>query len=145
MSRFASASASNRSCAVLASAAVLAAIALTTAPANAAARTLSVNPATGLLVPSGVTVQGATDNGFPAATLLGQGSGAGLRLAGSGSIVLVSGRSRVTHQGKTATAHLAIKLPRSLAGRTLRLAVQAADRHRHRQLDPRAGVIHVAR
>ena len=43
-------------------------------------------PAGGLVVPARVTIQGATSNGFPAATLLGQGSGAALTLAGSATI-----------------------------------------------------------
>jgi hypothetical protein len=43
-------------------------------------------PATGLKVPSGVTIDGATENGFPIATLLGQGSGVGLNLAGNATV-----------------------------------------------------------
>ena len=43
-------------------------------------------PAGGLLVPSGVTIEGATDAGFPVSTLLGQGSGIGLNLAGNATI-----------------------------------------------------------
>ncbi len=41
-----------------------------------------VFPADGLLVPNGVTIEGAVDSGLPATTLLGNGSGAGLRFAG---------------------------------------------------------------
>jgi hypothetical protein len=43
-------------------------------------------PAGGLVVPSGVTLEGATDFGFPVATLLGQGSGIGLKLAGNATV-----------------------------------------------------------
>jgi hypothetical protein len=43
-------------------------------------------PQSGLIVPAGVTIEGATDNGFPTATLLGSGSGAALNLPGSATI-----------------------------------------------------------
>jgi hypothetical protein len=43
-------------------------------------------PATGLLVPSGVTIDGATENGFPVSTLLGHGGGVGLRFAGNATV-----------------------------------------------------------
>jgi hypothetical protein len=43
-------------------------------------------PATGLAVRSGVTIAGATDSGFPAATLIGPGSGAALNLAGNATV-----------------------------------------------------------
>jgi Protein of unknown function (DUF1565) len=43
-------------------------------------------PQSGLVVPAGVTIEGATDGGFPAATLLGPGSGAGLNLAGNATV-----------------------------------------------------------
>ena len=51
--------------------------------------------------------------------------------------------SRVTHHGKTVTAKLALRLPRSLAGQNLRLAVEATDRDGHRQVEPDAGAIRV--
>jgi hypothetical protein len=37
-------------------------------------------------VPAGVTIDGATDNGFPVATLLGPGGGAALNLAGNATV-----------------------------------------------------------
>jgi hypothetical protein len=43
-------------------------------------------PASGLAVRSGVTIAGATDSGFPAATLIGPGSGAALNLAGDATV-----------------------------------------------------------
>ena len=43
--------------------------------------------------------------------------------------------SRVTHDGKTVTVRLALRLPSSLAGQNLRLAVEAAVRERHRQAE----------
>ena len=68
----------------------------------------------------------------------------GERLTADGAIRLAAG-SRVTHHGKTVTAKLALRLPRSLAGHTLRVAVQATDRHGHEQLEPDAGTIRVAK
>ena len=66
------------------------------------------------------------------------------RLTGTGAVELMSG-SRLSHHGKWVTAKLALRLPKSLAGQNLRLAVQATDRHGHRQLEPDAGAIHVAK
>jgi hypothetical protein len=43
-------------------------------------------PASGLPVPSGVTLEGATSSGFPTATLLGQGTGIALNLKGNASV-----------------------------------------------------------
>jgi Protein of unknown function (DUF1565) len=43
-------------------------------------------PAGGLDVPSGVTIEGQTDFGFPVSTLLGQGSGVGLNLKGNATV-----------------------------------------------------------
>ena len=68
----------------------------------------------------------------------------GERLTAHGKVALVEG-SRVTHHGKTITAHLAMRLARSLAGQNLRVAVQATDRHGHQQLEPDAGSIRVAK
>jgi hypothetical protein len=67
----------------------------------------------------------------------------GKRLTAAGAISLAAG-SRVTHHGKTVTAKLAVRLPRSLAGHNLRVAVHATDRHGHEQLEPDAGAIRVA-
>lgn len=66
------------------------------------------------------------------------------RLTAPGAIKLVAGDSRITHRGKAVTARPAVRLARSLAGKKLRLAVRATDRHEHHQLEPHAGVIHVA-
>jgi hypothetical protein len=43
-------------------------------------------PQSGLPVPAGVTIEGATDSGFPVATLLGPGAGAALNLAGDATV-----------------------------------------------------------
>jgi Ca2+-binding RTX toxin-like protein len=53
--------------------------------------------------------------------------------------------SHLTRHGRTAKADLGIRLPRSLAGKTLRLDVEAADRDGHLQLVSGAGVLKVAR
>jgi hypothetical protein len=66
-------------------------------------------------------------------------------LSARGAIKLVAGDSQVSHHGKTVAAQLALRLPRSLAGHNLRVAVQATDRHGHRQLEPDAGVIRVGK
>jgi hypothetical protein len=68
----------------------------------------------------------------------------GERLTADGAISLAAG-SRVTHHGKTVSAKLAFRLPRSLAGHSLRVAVQATDRHGHEQLEPNAGTVRVGR
>lgn len=67
------------------------------------------------------------------------------RLSSHGALTLMIGRSRLDHAGKTLTANLRLRLPRALAGRTLRLAVQATDIHGHQQLEPNAGTIRVSR
>lgn len=43
-------------------------------------------PQSGLPVPAGVTIEGATDSGFPVATLLGPGGGVGLNFAGNATV-----------------------------------------------------------
>lgn len=43
-------------------------------------------PADGLRVPAGVTIDGATDAGFPISTLVGPGTGAGLNLTGNATV-----------------------------------------------------------
>ena len=65
-------------------------------------------------------------------------------LKDGGTIKVMPG-SRVTRHGKTVTARLALRLPRSVAGETLRLAVQATDRRGHLQLEPDAGSIRVTK
>ena len=71
-----------------------------------------------------------------------------LALAGSGlALVLAVSTSLLAHPhfNKTVTAKLAFRLSRSLAGHSLRVAVQATDRHGHEQLEPDAGTIRVAK
>jgi Ca2+-binding RTX toxin-like protein len=65
------------------------------------------------------------------------------RITGHGALALVS--SSLTRQGRTASTKLAVRLPRSLAGKTLRLEVEAADRQGHLQVVSDAGVVKVAR
>jgi hypothetical protein len=51
----------------------------------------------------------------------------------------------VTHDAKTVTGTITVRLGRSLAGQTLRVAVQATDIHGQRQLEPLAGTVFVTR
>jgi len=53
--------------------------------------------------------------------------------------------ARVTHSTKTLAARLAMRFPSSLAGASLRLAVEATDLHGRTQLERDAGRIRVAR
>ena len=53
--------------------------------------------------------------------------------------------SKVGHHGKTVTAELVLRPSKRLAGRSLRLAVQARDVHGKRQLEPLAGSLTIAR
>lgn len=69
----------------------------------------------------------------------------GSRVTAHGALKLVAPGSRVTHSGKTVTARLAVRLPRSLASHGVRVDVQATDRNGHRQLQPDAGFIRVAK
>jgi hypothetical protein len=69
----------------------------------------------------------------------------GERPTGHGIVKLMARGSKVSHHGKTVTAKLAVRLPRSLAERSLRVAVQATDRHGHEQLEPDAGTIRVGK
>jgi hypothetical protein len=52
--------------------------------------------------------------------------------------------STVRHHGKTVTASLWLRVSPKLAGRALRLAVQATDANGRRQLEPLAGSLTVA-
>ena len=65
-------------------------------------------------------------------------------MRGAGAAKLLTGRSKLTHRGKTVTARLALRLNRSLAGQDLHVEVQATDRKGHTQLEHQAGVIRVA-
>ena len=65
------------------------------------------------------------------------------RITGRGALSLVS--SSLTRHDRTASAKLAVRLPRALAGKTLRLEVEAADRDDHLQVVSDAGSIRVAK
>jgi hypothetical protein len=64
------------------------------------------------------------------------------RLTGTGAVKLVPG-STLSHHGRTVTAKLAVRLPKSLAGEYLRVDVQATDTRGHKQVEPGAGLIRV--
>ena len=65
------------------------------------------------------------------------------RLSSTGAVDLMSG-SKLGHHGKWVTSKLAMRLPRSLAGKTLRVDVMAVDRRGHKQVERDAGTIRVA-
>jgi hypothetical protein len=67
------------------------------------------------------------------------------RLAARGAVEIMANRSLVSHTARTVTARLAMRFPRSLAGASLRVDVQATDRGGHKQLDRDAGLIRVAK
>jgi hypothetical protein len=67
------------------------------------------------------------------------------RVTVTGAIELERRASRLAHQGKTVTAKLGLRFSPELAGRTLRVSVNASDRHGRRQLQNRAGTVHVRR
>ena len=64
------------------------------------------------------------------------------RVSGTGVVELMDG-SKVGHHGKWVTAKLAMDVPKSLAGRDLRVDVKATDIHGHGQLERAAGTIRV--
>ena len=64
-------------------------------------------------------------------------------IRGNGAVKVIAGASKLTHDDKTVTARLSVRLDRSLAGQDLRLGVEATDRNGHTQLEPQAGVIRV--
>ena len=66
------------------------------------------------------------------------------RMTDEGTVRLVRRASRIAHDGKTASAHLAVRVDPSLAGRRLRLEVEATDVRGRRQLERNAGSIRVA-
>jgi Ca2+-binding RTX toxin-like protein len=65
------------------------------------------------------------------------------RLTGTGAVELVAAGSKLSHRGKTVTAKLALRLPKSLAGQDLRVDVQATDSRGRTQIEPSAGLIRV--
>jgi hypothetical protein len=66
------------------------------------------------------------------------------RMRDRGAVRVVRRSSRLAHKGKTASARLALRLDRSLAGRRLRVDVEAVDVRGRRQLERTAGAIRVA-
>jgi RTX calcium-binding nonapeptide repeat (4 copies) len=67
------------------------------------------------------------------------------RITDRGAVELVRRSTRITHKGKTVHARLALRLARKLAGRRLRVEVEAVDVAGVRQLERRAGSIRVSR
>lgn len=67
------------------------------------------------------------------------------RMTGDGAVELMRKHSRLTRNGKTVTARLAIRLDDSLAGHTLRAEVEAADIRGASQVDSAAAKVRVAR
>jgi Ca2+-binding RTX toxin-like protein len=70
---------------------------------------------------------------------------AGKRMAADGAVALVRKASRMRAAGKAVVARLALKLDAGLAGRKLRLDVEATGRDGSRQVERAAGTIRVAR
>ena len=68
---------------------------------------------------------------------------AGGRLSENGLVDLMAG-SKLGHHGKWVTAKLALDVPKSLAGKDLRVDVTATDTDGHKQLVRAAGTIRVA-
>ena len=66
------------------------------------------------------------DGGTPVGTsVIRPGAG---RISGKGQVQLLRRASRLSRKGKKVTARLALRIPRSLGGRDLRVAVEATDR-----------------
>ncbi len=83
-----------------------------------------------------------TDDGRPVGSItVDPGDG---RMTGEGAVRPVRRASRITRRGRTASAHLALRLDPSLAGRVLDLEVEAVDRDGTRQLERAAGTLRVA-
>jgi hemolysin type calcium-binding protein len=68
----------------------------------------------------------------------------GRRINARGALQLVRRASRIERNGKTVGARLALRLDRSLAGRRLRLEVEAVDTRGRRQIERNAGSIRIA-
>jgi Ca2+-binding RTX toxin-like protein len=66
------------------------------------------------------------------------------RIAAAGAVKLVRRGTRLTRDGKTVTARLALRLDASLAGQTLKADVEATDRRGRRQLERNAGTVRIA-
>lgn len=67
------------------------------------------------------------------------------RIGDHGAVELVRKQTRLSHMGKTVSAHLALRLDQSLAGRTLKAEVEATDARGRRQLERNAATVRVAR
>jgi hypothetical protein len=67
------------------------------------------------------------------------------RIRDRGAVSVVRRSTRISRRGKTVQARLALRLDRSLAGRRLRLEIEAVDVAGARQLVQRAGSIRVSR
>lgn len=67
------------------------------------------------------------------------------RISAGGAVSLLRKHTRLTSEGKSVTARLAVRVDHSLAGQTLTAEVQATDTRGRRQLEPDAGTILVAR
>jgi hypothetical protein len=65
------------------------------------------------------------------------------RLTGTGVVDLVPS-SALSHHGNWVDAKLALDVPKSLAGKRLRVDVQAIDKDGHKQLERAAGIVRVA-
>jgi hypothetical protein len=96
-----------------------------------------------------VVAAGALPAGATAATLEREFDDETLRCSGRiasrGRVSALRRPSRLTHRGATVSARLALRLDRSLAGRRLRVDVEAVDAHGARQVERHAGSIRVAR
>jgi hypothetical protein len=66
------------------------------------------------------------------------------RTSDRGAVELVRKRTRLTRNGNTVTARLALRLDHSLAGQTLKAAVEATDTRGRRQLEVDAATVSVA-
>jgi hypothetical protein len=66
------------------------------------------------------------------------------RISDHGAVEVVRKRTRLTRKGKTVTARLALRLDHSLAGQTLKAAVEATDTRGRRQLEVDAATVRVA-
>ena len=67
------------------------------------------------------------------------------RIHDRGAVTVVRRSTRLTRKHKTVSARLALRLDRSMAGRRLRVEVEAVDVRGARQLESRAGSISVSR
>jgi hypothetical protein len=66
------------------------------------------------------------------------------RISDRGAVKVLDKATRLTRKGKTVTAQLALRLDKSLAGRTLQAEVEATDTRGARQLERDAATVRVA-